>query len=96
MKNQNDKVSELRILGEFYLPIEDLGITEDEVKHEDFPNNLTDEQQENLWGRIFYPYDYLTDLEKARHKRDWSWYATVAELYDQNDKGVWDVGGFTN
>ena len=95
-KKQNDKVSNLRISGAFYFPIEDLGITEDEAKHEDFPDNLTDEQQENLWGRIFYPYTYLTDLKKPRYERDWSWMVSSTEIYDQNDEGVWDIDEFSN
>lgn len=101
MKNQKvipfpikkDKVSELMVSGCFFLPIEDLGITEDEVKNEDFPDNLTDEQQRNLWGRIFSPYDYLTDLEKT-HKKP-SWMGGKAVIFDGNDplpNSIWEFG----
>ena len=47
------------------LDYEDLVITTDEINHEDFPNNLTEEQADNLWGclTIVERFGYELNLE---------------------------------
>ena len=83
MKNQKSKVSGLMVRGEFYIPIDDLGITKDETQEGGFPNNLTDKQQDDLWGRIFYPHNY--DLDWDRYEGKWSCFPC-----DEKMEEVWD------
>ena len=59
MNIENEEVLELWVSGTFYLPIEDLGITNEDFN--DFPNNLTATQKSDLVARIGEPYLYFRE-----------------------------------
>jgi len=77
MKNQNEEVLELWVSGTFYLPIEDLGITEEDFN--DLSHNLTTIQKNGLVARIDKPYLYFREDSNE-------WYSDEAKVKD-----VWNL-----